>query len=103
MKINRGEPDHAHWKTPFSPKETAVAYWGLSVCCVALGLAKWGDPPKPPFTGRWGWLDSMTNSAMGAHGPAIFQLGVAVLLILCGCAKWATHLSQKRRERAGGE
>ncbi|MFI5444561.1 hypothetical protein [Polaromonas sp. UC242_47] len=97
MKINRGEPDHPHWKKPFTHKEMAVAYWGLSACSLALGLAQWLNPPKAPFTGRWGWLNSMTTSVMGEQGPVFFQIGIAAILILSGCVKWATYRSQTPR------
>jgi hypothetical protein len=35
MKLNRGEPDHPHWKKPFTSMEKATAWLGFGGCFIA--------------------------------------------------------------------
>ena len=66
MKLNRGEPDHSHWKTPFTPKEKATAWLGLGACVVLLGVMEWTNPSNPPFTTTNGVLPNpATPNATG--------------------------------------
>ena len=95
MKLNRGEPDHPHWRTPFTAKEKAAASWGLGGCFILLGVMEWLTPPEPPFTGRWGWVKSLAYNVGGAHGPAIFYTAAGALLVVAGCFKWAQYRAQK--------
>lgn len=94
MKLNRGEPDHPHWKRPFSHKEKAAAWWGLGACSVVLGLHEWFNPSPAPFTGRWSWIKSIAFDAMGQHGPAYVYMGLGAVLIIVGCLKWSAHRAQ---------
>ena len=96
MKLNRGEPDHPHWKKPFSHKEMAVAWWGLGACAFALGLQEWFDPSQAPFASRWSWIKTIAFNAMGERGPAIMYIGLGAALVAAGCIKWVEHLAQKR-------
>jgi hypothetical protein len=96
MTLNRGEPDHPHWKKPPTPKEMAAVWWGLGACFVVLGLQQWFNPSLPPFTGRWSWVDTIAFNAMGQHGPAYMHMGIGAILLIAGCLKWLEHRSQKR-------
>lgn len=96
MKLNRDEPDHPHWKKPFSHKESAAAWWGLGACSIALGLQECFDPSQAPFSGRWSWIKTMAFNAMGHYGPAIVYLGLGSILVAAGCLKWSQYLAQKR-------
>lgn len=89
MKLNRGEPDHPHWRTPFTAKEKAQASLGLGACAILLGVVNWTDPPSPPFTGRWSWLQAAAYNAFGIHGPAILWLAIGVLFVIGGGLRWA--------------
>lgn len=88
MKLNRGEPDHSHWKTPFTPKEKATAWLGLGACVVLLGVMEWTNPSNPPFTGRWSWLKAAAHDALGIHGVAILWLAIGVLFVVGGVLQW---------------
>jgi hypothetical protein len=94
MKLNRGEPDHPYWRTPFTPKEKAVAWLGLGACFLVLGIMDWVNPPSPPFTGRWSWLTSWAYGALGAHGPATLYFLIGALFVIAGGLHFA---------RRGGE
>jgi len=96
MKLNRGEPEHPHWKRPFSHQEKAVGWWGLGACFLALGLKECFDPSLPPFTGRWSWLKTMVSNAIGDRGLAMVYVGLGATLVGAGCLKWAKHLTHKR-------
>lgn len=96
MKLNRGEPNHPHWKKPFSPKELAAVWWGLGACFVVLGLQEWFDPSQVPFSGRWSWIKTMAFNAMGPRGPAILHMSLGAILIAAGCLKWSEYRVQKR-------
>jgi hypothetical protein len=88
MKLNRGEPDHPHWKTPFTPQEKAMASLGIGCCFLLLAMADWFDPSKPPFTGRWGWLKSAAYEAFGLHGAVVLYCVIGAAFVIAGCVKW---------------
>ena len=97
MKLNRGEPDHPHWKTAITPKEKATAWLGLGCCFVVLGVLEWIDPSKPPFTGRWSWLTSAAYNAFGVHGQAVLYGAVGAFFVVAGCVQWAHHRKPRAR------
>jgi len=88
MKQWRGEPDHDHWRAPFTGRERAAAFWGLGGVGFALGLVEWINPHAPPFTGRWGWLPSLAYNAIGPKGPAFGWFAIAIVLTLAGALAW---------------
>ncbi|MDP3250884.1 MAG: hypothetical protein Q8M77_03120 [Hydrogenophaga sp.] len=96
MKLNRGEPDHPHWKRPFTPKEMAVTWWGFGACSLVLGLREWFEPSQSPFSGRWSWLNTIAFNAMGQRGPAYLYMGLGAIVVFAGCLKWYEHRTQKR-------
>lgn len=96
MKLNRDEPDHPHWKKPFSHKEIAVAWWGLGACFVVFGLLEWFDPSQAPFSGRWSWIKTLAFNAMGPRGPALLHMSFGAILIAAGTLKWSA--SQERKQ-----
>lgn len=96
MKLNRGEPDHPHWKKPFSHKEMAAFWWAFGACAIVFGLQEWFDPSQAPFSGRWRWVKTAAFNAMGHRGPAILNLSLGVILIVAGCLKWFEYRAQKR-------
>ena len=96
MKLNRGEPDHPHWKKPFSQKEVAIAQCGLGVCAVVLGLQEWYVPSQPPFSGRWGWINTLAVNAFGDRGPAILYLSLGAIFTVSGALKWWMYRSQNK-------
>lgn len=96
MKLNRGEPDHPHWKKPFSNKKMTAALWGLGACFFMLGLLEWFNPSQVPFSGRWSWLKAIAFNAMGHRGPAILYMGLGVILVVAGFFKWSAYRGQKR-------
>lgn len=88
MKLWRGQPDHDHWRAPFTPRELAVAWLGLGACFLILGLYEWFSPATPPFTGKWGRLLAWAHDSLGPNGPAIVFLVPGVLMGLVGAASW---------------
>ena len=97
MKLNRGEPDHPHWKTPFTPKEKAAAWLGIGGCFIALGVMEWINPSRPPFAGRWSWLTSATYNTFGIHGQAVLYGVIGALLVVAGCVQWARDWTPRAR------
>lgn len=97
MKSHRGGPDHPHWKKPFSPQEMAMVWWAFSATSAVLGIQEWVNPSPAPFTGRWSWLKTLASNAMGEKGTAIIYLGIAITLLVIGCAFWARHRKQQRK------
>lgn len=96
MKLNRGEPDHPHWKKPFSHKEMAAVWWGFGACSIVVGLREWFDPSQAPFSGRWSWIKTIAFNAMGNQGPAIVYTGLGAILVAAGCLKWFQYRAQNR-------
>ncbi len=88
MKLWRGQPDHNHWKTPFTPKERALAQLGIGACFCLLALSDWISPKQPPFTGKWGWLYSWAHSNFGEFGAVWLELGIAMLLFALAGLSW---------------
>jgi hypothetical protein len=84
MKLNRGEPDHPHWKTPLSRREKAWAWLGLGGCFLMLACVRWVDPQHPPFTGRWSSLQSAVHDAFGVHGMAVAYGVLGAVFVLAG-------------------
>ena len=89
MKLNRGEPDHPHWKKPFSNKEMAAGWWGFGACFFVLGLQEWFDPSQVPFSGRWSWVKAMAFNAIGHRGPAILYMSLGAIMVAAGLLKWS--------------
>lgn len=96
MKLNRGEPDHPHWKKPFSHKEIAIVWWGLGACAVVLGLQEWFAPAQMPYSGRWGWVKTFAVNAIGSRGPAAMYLSLGAIMAALGGWRWWTHRSQQK-------
>lgn len=88
MKLWRGQPDHNYWRSPFSARESAVAWWGLGLMFLVAGANNWANPGGPPFTGKWSWLYAWAYNALGAKGPAILLIAVAGLLAMAGLLAW---------------
>lgn len=95
MKFNRREPNHLHWKAPFTSKEKVSLWWGIGACFLVLGVMDWLTPPVPPFSGRWSWITSWAYNAVGVHGPAALHVAVAALLAVAGCIHWARHRASR--------
>lgn len=88
MKLNRGEPGHPHWRTPFTAKEKAKLWLGLGACSIVMGVVEWAIPSNPPFAGRWGWLHAAAHDALGIHGVAILWLASGMLLAVGAGLAW---------------
>lgn len=100
MKLNRGEPDHAFWKTPFTPKEKAMAWLGLGSCFLVASAVEWWTPSQPPFTGRWSWLTTAAYNAFGLHGQAVLYGIVGALCVIAACVYWTRHHQPRGRASA---
>lgn len=96
MKLNRGEPDHPHWKKPFSPREIAVAWWGLGACFVVFGLLEWFNPSLPPFSGRLSWVKALAFNAIGQWGPGLLHMSVGAIFVAAGIWKWSASRGHKQ-------
>jgi hypothetical protein len=88
MKLNRGEPDHQHWKKPFTPRELAATWLALGGCTLVLAVAEWRAPGEPPFTGRWSGLKAAVHDAFGVHGIAAVYGVIGAAFVLAGVLKW---------------
>lgn len=101
MKNWRGEPDHQYWKLmPQSALSRARYWWGLSAASVAWGLLHWFAPPAPPYTGKWGWFNSLVASNLGWKGFAVLMFGIAAAMLVYGLVEWRAS-SRKVERRAG--
>jgi hypothetical protein len=93
MKLWRGQPDHDHWKRPFSSREKAWAYLGLAAVCAALSLASaFGEGSSCETGGRL--LCTAVRSLALAFGASLRATevaawaGAAVALVLIGLNHW---------------
>jgi hypothetical protein len=82
VKIWPGQPDN--WTPPpFSPKEKARAYFGLSACFYVLAFTSYSSPSASSQSGRWGWLHQIFYVAFGTSGDIVaYCLAGTVLLVL---------------------
>ena len=64
---------------------------GFGVVSLALALAEWFHPRRPPFRGLWGWLYQFAYSALGTHG-------ILALLIITAAACFCLGFSLRREE-----
>ena len=93
MKTFRGQPDHDHWRKPFSATEKANAWAGFGIVLLAMGMSEWFNPRQPPFTGRWSWVFRSLHDSFGAHGMAYgWFVGGAFFLF----AAIATRMKMRR-------
>ena len=88
MKLWRGQPDHNHWRSPFSAKEHAAVWWGLGIVSLAMGASTWTNPGGPPFMGKWSWLYGLAYQSFGPKGPALLYITIAGLLAVAGLMAW---------------
>ena len=89
MKLFRGQPDHDHWKKPFNALERARFWWGLGAVSVALGLSyQTSGSPTPPFTGKWGWVNSLIYNTLGPTGFPIAMYVAGALMACVGLSIW---------------
>ena len=90
MKLWRGQPEHDHWRKPFTAKEKAFAWCGLSVLLAVLGAFEWLSPSQNPFSGKWAWLFTWAY-ALGPRGPALVYFTLAGSLIVTAVRAWAKN------------
>jgi hypothetical protein len=64
-------------------------FWlGASVVTALLAVSEWGNPSKPPFTGRWGWLSDLAYDALGFRGKFWLCVLFSVLALCYGLVLW---------------
>ena len=68
----------------FAP--ASLAKWkvwaGLSAVAFTLGISQLLEPMKPPFTGRWSWLESLLYFNFGPLGMGTFALLVGFAMLV---------------------
>ena len=88
MKLWRGQPDHNHWRKPFTNRQLANVWLGFSAFVILLALLEWRNPKLPPFSGRYSWLYSSLYNINNSSGILIFYIAIAVILMFFGISKW---------------
>lgn len=88
MKLFRGQPDHDHWRRPFTPTEKANAWAGIGAILLIMGGIKWLAPDVPPFTGRWSWLYLSLYEAFGLRGISVAMFLAGALFIVAAISTW---------------
>lgn len=53
---------------------------GLGCVAAALGAAEWMNPKLLPFSGRWGWLETLAHSHFGQGGIAWIWFAASAML-----------------------
>lgn len=96
MKVFRGQPDHNHWRRPFTPLELANVWAAIGALLLMVGVRKWFTPDVPPFTGKWRWLFGSLYKAFGPRGIPVAMFLSGVLLIGVAIPLWL-------KERRGGQ
>jgi len=99
MKLFRGQPDHDHWRRPFTPTEKANAWAGIGAILLIMGVMKWLDPDVPPFTGRWSWLYRSLYEAFGPRGIPVAAFLAGASFIVAAISTW---LAEKRKRVQDG-
>ena len=88
MKHFRGQPDHDYWRSPFTPREKARVWWGLSVVFGLLGYIYWRRPPNPPFSGKLAWAESLMYANFGPIGVPLLMGIIAAGSFVAGFFLW---------------
>jgi hypothetical protein len=88
MKLWRGQPDHDNWRLPFSSREKAGMYLGISAMLLVLTLSELYTPSVPPFAGRYSWLHSTFYQLNSDFGIIGFYSLIALIIFIVGTLKW---------------
>jgi hypothetical protein len=88
MKLFRGQPDHDHWRRPFTPTEKANAWAGVGALLLIMGGTRWLTPDVPPFTGKWSALHSSLYEAFGPRGIPLAMFLAGALFIAAAISTW---------------
>jgi len=83
-----------------SAKGRADLHWSLAASLAIWGLVQLISPPQPPFTGKWGWFNSLVSASIGWTGFAIFLFGTAAAMLYLGLQAWRSA-TRESKHRAG--
>jgi hypothetical protein len=101
MKHWRGEPDHSYWKRmPLSPRSQASLGLGFAAAAALWGVVHLVSPPHPPYTGKWGWFNSLVAGTIGWPGFAGLMFVISIALVLRTVYTW--RASVRGVERSDG-
>jgi hypothetical protein len=98
MKLFRGQPDHDHWRKPFTVAEKAAAWAGFGLVFLVIGGLHWLAPPVPPFTGKWSWLEGVLYEEFGPPGIPVATLAAGALMFIGGLVTWWEAKHKNARE-----
>lgn len=86
LRTADGRPD-------ISPRQAALASWGLALVALLSGCQEWISPSAVPQTGSSAsaWLHAYCIELLGPKGLAFFWVGFAALLFAMGVLSWMRH------------
>ena len=73
---NSAKPERV--RLPGDPKWKLLA--GLGCVAVAMAVAAWIHPMRPPLSGRWGWLEAMVYARFGEGSMTWTWLAIGAVL-----------------------
>jgi hypothetical protein len=89
MKLWRGQPDHDHWRTPFTPQEKAYAWWGLSAVALVSAVIKVFYPDAVPSTYKIiGMFERLAFDQFGSAGITGLWFVLAGVMFVAGVLQW---------------
>lgn len=86
------------------PDELGAARWTVRLCVglagalAALGLYRFMNPPRPPFSGRLGWMTEWAVLVLGPSGPAVVLGLVAIAALATARLVWR-HTPKRPTDR----
>ena len=66
---------------PLSKSDSRRFVFALGLCSYCLAWVKYISPAHPPFTGRWGWLDSFVFQLLGSNGMVLMSVVIGTALL----------------------
>lgn len=100
LRASKGDPvPRDVMRKGFSPSGIVLwqAWAGMSIVAGLLAFMEWQNTSRPPFTGRWGWLNELAYELLGGMGVVVLP---AVYCVASACYSWV--LWQRARRVARG-
>ncbi|CAN7711907.1 hypothetical protein [Variovorax sp. LjRoot178] len=75
-----GSPSTLQARGGWEGRQKWQLWAGMGCVAAAMGAVEWMNPKRPPFSGRWGWLETLAHSQFGQGGIAWIWFAAGAML-----------------------